>query len=64
MPELENGNKSVVQISQENIISNLVCQVENCGEGEDFRDLFVTAPTGAGKSVMFQVPAIYLAEKF
>lgn len=64
MPELENGNKSVVQISQENIISNLVCQVENCGEGKDFRDLFVTAPTGAGKSVMFQVPAIYLAEKY
>lgn len=64
MAELENGNKSVVQISQENIISNLVCQVENCGEGKDFRDLFVTAPTGAGKSVMFQVPAIYLAEKY
>lgn len=64
MAELENGNKAVVQISQENIISNLVSQVENCGEGKDFRDLFVTAPTGAGKSVMFQVPAIYLAEKY
>ncbi len=64
MAELENGNKTVVQISQENIISNLVNQVENCGQGKDFRDLFVTAPTGAGKSVMFQVPAIYLAEKY
>lgn len=64
MSELENGNKAVVEISQENIISNLVCQVEACGEGKDFRDLFVTAPTGAGKSVMFQVPAIYLAEKY
>lgn len=64
MRELEKGKKEVIQISQENIISNLVQQVENCGEDKDFRDLFVTAPTGAGKSVMFQVPAIYLAEKY
>lgn len=64
MRELERGKKKVIQISQENIISNLVQQVENCGEDKDFRDLFVTAPTGAGKSVMFQVPAIYLAEKY
>ncbi|MCH5250628.1 MAG: ATP-dependent DNA helicase RecQ [Lachnospiraceae bacterium] len=64
MGELERGKKEVIQVSQENIISNLVQQVENCGEDKDFRDLFVTAPTGAGKSVMFQVPAIYLAEKY
>lgn len=64
MSKLENGEKEVIQVSQENIISNLVQQVENCGEGKDFRDIFVTAPTGAGKSVMFQVPAIYLAEKY
>lgn len=64
MNKLEQGDKEVIEVSQENIISNLVQQVENCGEGEDFRDIFVTAPTGAGKSVMFQVPAIYLAEKY
>lgn len=64
MGKLESGKKEVIQILQENIISNLVQQVENCGEDKDFRDLFVTAPTGAGKSVMFQVPAIYLAEKY
>lgn len=64
MRELERGKKEVIPISQEKIISNLVQQVENCGEDKDFRDLFVTAPTGAGKSIMFQVPAIYLAEKY
>lgn len=64
MAALERGEKVVKQVSQENIIANLVDEVENCGDGKDFRDVFVTAPTGAGKSVMFQVPAIYLAEKY
>lgn len=64
MSKLEQGEKEVVHVSQEAIISNLVEEVEHCGDGSDFRDVFVTAPTGAGKSVMFQVPAIYLAEKY
>jgi ATP-dependent DNA helicase RecQ len=64
MAALERGEKVVKQVSQESIIANLVEEVENCGESKDFRDVFVTAPTGAGKSVMFQVPAIYLAEKY
>lgn len=65
MAKLENGEKEVNEVSQENIISNLVQQVERCSDADgDFRDIFVTAPTGAGKSVMFQVPAIYLAEKY
>lgn len=64
MAALERGEKVVKQVSQESIIANLVEEVENCGEEKAFRDIFVTAPTGAGKSVMFQVPAIYLAEKY
>lgn len=65
MEKLDQGKKEIVQISQKNIISNIVYQVENCeNENKDFRDIFVTAPTGAGKSVMFQIPAIYLAEKY
>ena len=64
MNKLEQGEKDVIDVSQEQVISNLVQQVENCMNDDDFRDVFVTAPTGAGKSVMFQVPAIYLAEKY
>lgn len=65
MAKLEDGEKEVIQVSQENIISDLVEQAEKCDQsGSDYRDIFVTAPTGAGKSVMFQVPAIYLAEKY
>lgn len=65
MAKLEEGQKEVTQVSQEEIISNLVRQAEHCeNAGTDYRDIFVTAPTGAGKSVMFQIPAIYLAEKY
>ncbi len=62
--EAENKRKRVISISQEDIICDLIEQVEHCVSGENFRDVFVTAQTGAGKSLMFQIPAMYLAEKY
>lgn len=64
LQKLNAGIKSTFAVSQEQIISDIVEQVELCMDGKNFRDIFVTAPTCAGKSVIFQVPAIYLAEKY
>lgn len=58
------GEKKLRTISQEDIINDLIRQAEICRDGGNYRDLFVTASTGAGKSVMFQLPAIDLAEKY
>ena len=33
-------------------------------KNKSYRDIFITAPTGAGKSMIFQLPSIYLAQKY
>lgn len=54
----------VVNISQAQIIDDIVSQAEKGMNGELPRDIFITASTGAGKSLMFQIPALYLAEQY
>ena len=60
-------DKEVVELSQSKIIHEIIHQAENSYSydlGNSYRDIFITASTGAGKSVMFQIPAVYLAQKY
>lgn len=50
--------------SQGEIIEEILQQVEKSKENKYYNNLFITAPTGAGKSIFFQIPALYLAEKY
>ena len=59
-------NNEVINVSQAQIITDIIDQAErayDASTGNNYRDIFITAFTGAGKSVMFQVPAVYLAQK-
>lgn len=52
------------EISQGNIIAEIVQQCEDAYFGKNFCNIFITAPTGAGKSLLFQLPSIYMAEQY
>ncbi|QVK18429.1 ATP-dependent DNA helicase RecQ [Mycoplasmatota bacterium] len=64
-PDDDENYKTTKKISQGMIIEDIIKQAERAYSGdESYKDIFITAPTGAGKSVLFQISALYLAEKY
>ena len=53
--------KNTLHISQGQLIESVIAEAERARNGEEEVDnILLTAPTGAGKSLLFQLPAIYL----
>lgn len=52
-------------ISQGQLIENVIREAEKARNGEEQPDnILLTAPTGSGKSLLFQLPAIYLGKEY
>lgn len=59
-------NHEVTSISQGTIIETVIQQAENAykEKKDSVKNVLLTSPTGAGKSLLFQLSAIYLAKKY
>ena len=61
-----NVNKNVTRVSQGEIVETVIREAEESLNNENVgtRNILLTSPTGAGKSLLFQLSAIYLADKY
>lgn len=62
--DLSKGKEKLC-ISQGQLIENVILEAEKAWKGETQIDnILLTAPTGSGKSLLFQLPAIYLGKEY
>lgn len=62
--DVRDPKKQLIQISQAQIINDIVEQTALALNNKPYRDVYITSATGSGKSVMFQVPSLYLSREF
>lgn len=56
-------NRETMHISQGTLVEEVLREAE-CAVGQKVCNVLLTAPTGAGKSLLFQLPAIYLGNTY
>ncbi|WP_186895057.1 DEAD/DEAH box helicase [Acetobacterium malicum] len=58
-------SRETYEISQGALIADIILQSETASKNEsaEYSDIIVTAPTGAGKSLLFQIPGIQLHQQ-
>lgn len=54
-------DKTLISISQGLIVETIINEYNNAKGNKPVKDLFLTAPTGAGKSLLFQLPAFHVS---
>ena len=57
-------DKTTITISQDQLIEKVIGESEKSAEDGSIHNYMLTAPTGSGKSLLFQLPAIYLGNKY
>lgn len=58
-------SRETLCISQGQLIENVIREVEKAQKGDpEPENILLTAPTGSGKSLLFQLPAIYLGKEY
>ncbi len=60
--EKPNENNKTKVVPQLDVLNKIAKNINAAINGESYKDLFLTASTGSGKSLLFQLPAIDLHE--